>query len=446
MKERWLTLSPDAEKKQEERFEIWRSASGLKFENAQTEAAYKERVTIIQDAVQLKKTPARIPICPSCGHYPIEYGEISWYDAMHDYEALARAWKKFTYDFEIDAVSSPLLIVPGKALEIVNFTLYKWAGHDLRNDQEFQFVEKEYMKPEEYQDLIDDPTGFFLTRFFPRIFGELNGLGAFPFLPPVHEILVVPGFLRAFASKDMKHVLAKLTEAGDEAMKWFMTMVGANAEIMSKGFPMFTGGFSKAPFDIIADSLRGTRGILIDMYRKGDEIIEACDRLVPFMIKHGVAGCKAAGHLIPLIPLHKGADTFMSEDQYRKFYWPSLKKVINGLVDEGLVPLLFAEGSYNRRLEIISDLPKGKTIWWFDKTDMAKAKKTVGQVSCIAGNVPTDILCTGTPDDVKAYCKDLIDTAGKDGGFILSTGAGMQDTKAENIRAMIDFSKQYGRY
>ena len=95
---------------------------------------------------------------------------------------------------------------------------------------------------------------------------------------------------------------------------------------------------------------------------------------------------------------------------------------------------------------MICDVPKGKTVWWFDLTDMARAKETVGQISCIAGNVPLSLLCTATPEDVEAYCKNLMEVAGKDGGFILSTGAGMQGSKAENVKAMIDFSKQYAAY
>lgn len=197
---------------------------------------------------------------------------------------------------------------------------------------------------------------------------------------------------------------------------------------------------------MIGDSLRGTQGVLLDLYRHPDELIEACERLTPFMVKYGVASCHSAGHIMPFIPLHKGADGFMSEQQFKTFYWPSLRKLIIGLIDAGLVPQLFAEGGYNQRLEVISDLPKGKTVWWFDATDMSKAKQTVRAVSCIAGNVPLDILCTGTPDDVKEYCRNLIDTAGKDGGFILTTGAGMQGSKPENVKVLIDFSKQYGVY
>jgi uroporphyrinogen-III decarboxylase len=123
-----------------------------------------------------------------------------------------------------------------------------------------------------------------------------------------------------------------------------------------------------------------------------------------------------------------------------------LKKVIVGLVNEGMVPLLFAEGGYASRLDIISDVPKGMTIWWFELTDMARVKETVGKVSCIAGNVPLSLLCTGTEVEVKDYCKKLIDTAGKDGGFILSSSAGMEGAKPENVRAMINFSKEYGVY
>ena len=114
-----------------------------------------------------------------------------------------------------------------------------------------------------------------------------------------------------------------------------------------------------------------------------------------------------------------------------------LRKLIIGLVNEGCVPQLFAEGKYNQRLEAICDVPKGKTVWWFDLTDMMQAKKTVGQVACIAGNVPVSLLCTGTPQDVSLYCKDLIDSVGWDGGFIFSTGAGMQGARVENVKAML---------
>lgn len=446
MRERWMDASPDAEKKQEERFQVWLSGENIPFAGPEAEAAYKERVTLMKDAIQMKKAPPRIPICPSVGHFPIEYAGISWHDAMYDYDKLAQAWEKYHDDFAPDAFGAPRTVVPGKALDILDFSLYRWAGHGLREDQQYQFVEGEYMKAEEYQDLIDDPTGFFLTVYFPRIFGALGPLRKMPLLPPVHEIPLVPPAVMPFGMEDVQSAFLRLAEAGDEVNRWLSAVVRVSALIMGKGYPSFSAGFTKAPFDVIGDSLRGTRGVLMDMFRHPDELLEACERITPFMIKCGVGGCKAAGHIMPFIPLHKGADGFMSDEQFRTFYWPTLRKVIIGLIDAGMVPQLFAEGGYNQRLEVISDIPQGKTMWWFDTTDMARAKETVGQVSCIAGNVPLDMLCTGTPDDVKDYCKNLIDTAGKDGGFILSSGAGMQGSKAENVKAMIDFSREYGVY
>ena len=136
----------------------------------------------------------------------------------------------------------------------------------------------------------------------------------------------------------------------------------------------------------------------------------------------------------------------MSEEQFLTFYWPTLRKVFIGLIDEGLIPCPFAEGSYNTRLEIISDLPKGKTKWLFDRTDMAMAKETIGKVACIQGNVPLDLMCTGTPDDVRTYCKGLIQTAKKDGGYIFSTGGGLQGAKLENIKAFFEAGIEYGKY
>jgi uroporphyrinogen-III decarboxylase len=77
---------------------------------------------------------------------------------------------------------------------------------------------------------------------------------------------------------------------------------------------------------------------------------------------------------------------------------------------------------------------------------MAKIKKLLGKIITIAGNVPSGLLLTGTADEVKAYCKTLIDVVGKDGGYMMANGTGMDEGKAETVHAMIDFTKEYGVY
>ena len=64
---------------------------------------------------------------------------------------------------------------------------------------------------------------------------------------------------------------------------------------------------------------------------------------------------------------------------------------------------------------------------------------------CIMGDIPASILQVGTVQDVKDYCKKLIDECGKDGGFILSNMP-MDYARPENVKAMVDFTRKYGVY
>jgi uroporphyrinogen-III decarboxylase len=212
------------------------------------------------------------------------------------------------------------------------------------------------------------------------------------------------------------------------------------------GFPAVLGGFTKAPFDVIGDTLRGTKGIMLDIYRQPDKLIKAMEALTPLMIKMGVGSAQATGHPLMFIPLHKGADGFLSDEQFKKFYWPTLKEVILGLIEGGCVPFPAAEGFWNTRLKVIQDVPKGKTLWMIDQSDMADVKKTLGKNACLLGNVPSALLDLGTPQEVKDYVKKLIDVAGKDGGLIVQNGAFFDEAKPENVKAMVDFAKEYGVY
>jgi uroporphyrinogen-III decarboxylase len=145
-------------------------------------------------------------------------------------------------------------------------------------------------------------------------------------------------------------------------------------------------------------------------------------------------------------PLHKGADGWMSQKQFDTFYWPSLKKVMNAFINEGLIQSIFAEGSFNTRLEYIDEFPKGTVTWYFDRTDMSRAKKILGKKCCLQGNVPSSMIVTGSPQEVKEYCRKLIEECGKGGGFILASGSVADNPKLENLQAMMAAVREYGVY
>ena len=446
MEKKWEELSPD--EKREALFDSWLSPPGVEFASPQAEKSYKERVTRIKDAVQLKKSPDRVPVFPFTGFFPAFYAGITPEEAMYDYDKHYAAWKKYVLDFEPDAHGSILVASPGKCFEILDYKLYAWPGHGTSPNLTYQCLEAEYMTADEYDALIQDPSGFAWSVYLPRIFGALEPFNKLPLFTSVVEMYggFSGGYLIPYGLPDVQAAFKALLEAGSEALKWGGYVLTYNKEMAESGFPIFFGGGCKAPFDTLGDTLRGTKGIMLDMYRQPDKLLQAMEAMTPLMIKMGASAAKANGVPIVFIPLHKGADGFLSDEQFKKFYWPTLRKVIMGLIDEGCVPFPFAEGGYNTRLEVIRDLPKGKTAWLFDLTDMAKAKKILGDVACIAGNVSSALLAVGTLQEVKDYTRKLIDTAGKGGGYIMVNGCVMDEAKPENVHAMIDATKEYGVY
>ncbi len=431
--------------KQEELFARWISPEGVEFVSPETEKAYKERVTRIKDAIQLKKLPDRVPIFPNTSFFPAFYAGITPQEAMYDYDKCNMAWKKYVLDFEPDAHGGMFVATPGKVLEILDYKLYSWPGHGVPPQHSYQYNEGEYMKADEYDAFIEDPSNFYSNIYLPRIYGALEHFTALSF----SDVLEMYGAALPFIPFGVPPVQAAykaLFEAGAEALKWIGVAGAFNTEMAAAGFPVFWGGAAKAPFDMIGDTLRGTKGIMVDMYRQPDKLLRALEVMTPLVIKMGVSAAKMNGHPITFIPLHKGADGFLSDEQYKKFYWPTFRKLLMGIIDEGIIPLCYAEGGYNSRLEIIGDLPRGRTIWSFDTTDMAKAKEILGDVACIGGNMPSDLLAVGTPQQVKDYARKLIDTVGKGGGYIMITGVSTDQAKPENLHAMIDFTKEYGVY
>ena len=169
--------------------------------------------------------------------------------------------------------------------------------------------------------------------------------------------------------------------------------------------------------------------------------------MIEWGISSSKAVCGATGIQNPriFIPIHKGAGGFMSNAQYEEFFWPTLKALIMGLIDAGLTPYVYTEGEYSDRLSIIKDVPKGKVIYHIEK-DIYKAKEILGDTACLVGGPTASLLNMGSPDEVRDSCKKLIDVVGKDGGFIMDSGCPLDDAKPENVRAMIDFTKEYGVY
>ncbi|MBN1646772.1 MAG: hypothetical protein JW874_01950 [Spirochaetales bacterium] len=417
--------------------------SAMAFQNEAAKSRFRSSVGRLRDAIRLRESD-RIPVTLFPSMYPLKYCGISVEESMRNYNECAASFKKFYIDFKSDFNWGAIGPGPSKVYEILDYRLYAWPGHGVGADSSYQCLEDEYMKAEEYDLLLSDPSLYFRNFYLPRVFGALNGLSM---LPPWTGILEMYGVAINFIPFGIPPVQASfqaLFEAGAEALKWISVMGQCDGEMASLGYPSVLGGFTKAPFDVLGDTLRGTKGIMTDMFRQPDKLLAALDALTPIMINMGVASARQTGNPLIFIPLHKGADGFMSDEQYRKFYWPSLRKVIIGLIENGCVPFPAAEGCYNTRLDIIREIPRGKTIWMFDQTDIFRAKETVGDTLCIFGNISSAMIALSTPDEIREHTRKIIDKLAPGGGFVLANGAFFDDAKPENLDAIIETGLKYG--
>lgn len=406
---------------------------------------YQEREKRIEDAIALK-VPDRVPVTPSFGFFAAKYYGITYKEAMYEGSKMAAAWEKTITAFQPDTYENPFGTRHiGMLAEIVDYKMMKWPGHGVDDNRSFQYLDFENLKADEYDEFLFDPTAFMLTKFWPRVFGALEAMKNLPSL----RMLYSHSRFNALSGLNTPEMDAVFTTL-DKARKQAAVNVAASDAYVKKmeslGFPPVYGVSSIVPFDLISDQFRGTRGAMVDMYRQPDKLLAAIDKMLPMILTQAIAAGEKARCKRVFIPLHKGQEFFMSREQYAEFYWPGFKALMIGLIDTGLNPCPLVEGEYTSRLDFLADVPRGKVCYRFENVDMFKAKEILKDVACIQGGLPISLMCTGTPDDVRAQCKKMIDVVGKGGGYIMDAGVGLDDARIENIRAMIDFTKEYGIY
>ncbi len=406
---------------------------------------YKEREKRVTDVFAMK-VPDRVPLEIAYGYFPAKYVPgLTCEAAYYDYDKWLAASKKVMLDFGADWPSVQSFF-PGIVLELIGPRSMAWPGHGTSPLHSHQAIEGEFMKANEWDNFFNDRTDFMLRSYLPRI---SEAVEPFQHFPSLHNATggyySALSLAQAFSDPEILKAVDRLQKAGIELRKWGPKLAAFQKEIDDAGFPSFVTGMAIAPFDAISDNLRGMKGTMLDMYRQPDKILEACDVILKDILDRIPQATPDKINTV-MIPTHRGSEGFMSLKQFKKLYWPGLRGLIEGLIAKGQIPLVFFEGDYTSRLECLLDCPKGKVFAHFDTTDMFRAKEILNGHMSLGGNVPCSVLQTGTPDDVRAQAKRLIDIVGKDGAYIMSTRSPVDDAKPENLKALIDFTIEYGVY
>src|SRR4030042_1585220 len=340
------------QEKREERFNRWLNPPDVKFVSKEAENLYKQRVTRFIKAIKLEE-PDRVPVILPTGNYPAYWGGANFRTLMYDYKKAREIWLKYMEAFgDMDVFNGPALVPSGKIAEAIPSKLQKLPGLGLPEDASMnQFVEGEYMTADEYDLMMMDPTDYNMRVMLPRTTPLFE---PFKRLPPMRAMMG-NYWLTVLANPELRKIFETLMSLTDEQNTWLTANMELNNYIRSQGYPSLFGGgpMAGAPFDHFADALRGTQGISMDMFRQPKKLQEAMESFLNLSIKTSVKNFPMTASPICMMPLHKGDDTFMPDTQCAEFYWPYLRRLFLAMIDEGLVPMPFAEGRYNNRLKQI---------------------------------------------------------------------------------------------
>jgi hypothetical protein len=411
---------------------------------------YAERQKRIYDTVMLRM-PDRIPVGIQTGAFSCRYAGLPLSAMYYDHFTYWEACIDSVVDIDPDMGGMMLLGESGLLNELLDIRTQRWPGGNLPDDVPYQFVEGEYMKPEEYDLLLSDPSDFVIRYFLPRIYGALEPLAK---LPPFRTMAgggFLGGILGVLASPEFRALGEKIIQANAEQERIMKMMGGIGAIEAQLGYPSQFGfgmGIGGAPFDVISDFLRGMRGAMLDMYRCPDKLLAVCEMVQEWQFTRATPAIPDAQGNPPrlFMALHRGSDGFMSKKQFEKFYWPGLKKTLIKAVDLGYIVAPVFEGVWDERLEYLLELPKGKVTFWSERTDIFRAKEVLGDHLCIQGGVPPTLLQAGSTQDVEEHCKKIIKTVGKNGGLLMFPTSAMDFAKPENVKAMVDTVQKYGAY
>ena len=409
---------------------------------------FQERLNRVNSAIRLEKTD-RVPLTPFFASWVQRSQGSSYRDIYYDQEAAGKAAVEFYSKHQMLDASYGARFTSGKANEIAQSQMIDWPGRpgtlvDMYSSH--QVIEREFMTQEEYPEMLNDFTGFMLRKYIPRAYPALKGFEKAKVTPTV---VLNTGMLAPFYSPEMQEAYKVLAQIGAADAECARISGIYSAKLAEIGFPsMFTGG-SEAPYDILGDYFRGTMGIFEDLI--DEDMQEYIERACDMFADQQIANMQYFKYVdMPVkrvfFPLHKAMDGFMNDEQFERLYWKPLKKIMMALIDMDVTPYIYTEGPYNSRLEMLTDVPRGKVLYHFEKVDMKEAKRILGGTACITGNLPVAMIEFGKKEDVIDATKKLLDDCAQDGGYIFDFDGSLENANPENLDAMFETLDKYGKY
>lgn len=394
-----------------------------------TNQLYQERLTRYLTALRNEK-PDKIPIRPFVAEFTAKYAGMTCQQVAHDYNLAFEAAVKCAKEFDWDAIVPNMVYVWTGLAQAAGLRYYGIPGIGIPHTTGFNYIEPSeddaFMREDEYDALIDDPTGFLYNVWLPRVSTEVAAIGQ-------------PATYRS----NLALVKSSM------AMMVYFTAFGPQIQRLHDecGTVSAIAGIFKAPFDIIGDKLRGYIGLTMDMATQPDKVLKACEALMPHLTHVGLTTADPLKQVPIGFWMHRGCVPFISPKQFQSHYWPTLRPCIEEFWKNGNQTMFYAEGKWDHHLDDFATLPERSILFHVDQGDIFLAHRKLHHKFALSGGISNVLLSYGKPDEVRAHCRKVIDGVAKEGGYIMDASAIMQDdTSIENLRALTDVTREYGVY
>jgi hypothetical protein len=361
---------------------------------------YEERNAVRADLFAGRR-PKRVFVY---AHFTLEaacgLAGVSLMDAHYDLGLAERAHEKVCELFYSDAFPSMNLRYP---------PVYQLLGAKnwvLASNGAVQHPEIETMLAEDYDDFIASPYDVIVERFLPRVCTALD-------TDPINRGIA---FAKAFQSY-CKEQAAYFGTARRLSEKY-----GYSAGII-------TGPQTEAPFDFVADQLRGFRAALIDCRRMPEKVEAACRAVLPLMVKLAVPKGPSPG-VQGFIPLHLAP--YMRQRQFEELWWPTFEELVVEMDRNGVGATIFAENDWTRYLPYLERLPKS-TLLWIEDGDQAKYAATVGREHAFGGFFDPTITLVKSRDECIDAAKRMCETCMKSDHFYFTFNRSVMDVASIDI-------------
>ena len=149
--------------------------------SAEMETLYQERLNRYVTALRNGK-PDRVPIRPFVAEFTAKHCGMTCQEVTHDYENAFLAARRCAAEYDWDAVVGNMVYVWTGLTQTIGLRYYGIPGLDVAPDTGFQYKEppedQSFMRADEYDQLIADPTGFLFNVWLPRVSTEVAPPGS----------------------------------------------------------------------------------------------------------------------------------------------------------------------------------------------------------------------------------------------------------------------------